>query len=362
MSERQALVEQLERHEGLRLFPYSDTVGKITIGCGRNLTDVGISEDEARMLLDHDLDACIEDLATFPWFPTLDPVRQRALVDMRFNLGPSRFREFKMMLAAVAGGDYEQAGKRVLMSKYATQVKTRARTIARMLATGLALLFAAASASAQPIPGCVNGRLEDPKAWFFALIQRAEGQASTNWPAVLTASGIPAAPGLPYTPDYNNGAYGITQQISNEGPRGVLTIPTAVADSGGWRTKQILVVVDAWPDTSRGTWQWIDRFPDGRPYVPGVCGPPPAPVPNPGPIPPSPPSDLSMILYKLDTLTGKVDAGFVASAREHIDITAAVNRPGWVMRILENKYVQMGLVALYAVVETKVGAIGKLFD
>jgi len=33
------LTEQLTRHEGLRLKPYVDTVGKLTIGCGRNLDD-----------------------------------------------------------------------------------------------------------------------------------------------------------------------------------------------------------------------------------------------------------------------------------------------------------------------------------
>ena len=105
--ERERLRAQLLLHEGLRRFPYVDTVGKLTIGVGRNITDVGISETEAMYLLVNDIDACIRDLATFTWFPELDPIRQRVLVDMRFNLGPSRFRGFKNTLVAVARGDFD---------------------------------------------------------------------------------------------------------------------------------------------------------------------------------------------------------------------------------------------------------------
>ena len=45
------LIEQLKRHEGLKLKPYKCTADKLTIGVGRNLEDVGISEEEAEMLL-----------------------------------------------------------------------------------------------------------------------------------------------------------------------------------------------------------------------------------------------------------------------------------------------------------------------
>ena len=41
------------RHEGLRLKPYRDTAGKLTIGVGRNLDDVGVSEAEAFALLNY---------------------------------------------------------------------------------------------------------------------------------------------------------------------------------------------------------------------------------------------------------------------------------------------------------------------
>lgn len=136
MTNRERLRAQLIRHEGLRRFPYTDTVGKLTIGVGRNLSDVGISDAEAMDLLDHDLDACIRDLSTTPWFADLDPVRQRVMVDMRFNLGATRLRSFRNTLAAVARGDYEAAAIGMMRSLWAKQVGPRAVRLAAMMRDG----------------------------------------------------------------------------------------------------------------------------------------------------------------------------------------------------------------------------------
>ena len=136
-TDRQMLVDELVRDEGLRLKPYLDTVGKWTLGVGRNLSDKGISSREAFDLLDHDLNECVADLAgEFPWFVKLDAVRQRVVVNMRFNLGPSRFRQFKQTIAAIAAGDYVKASEQMLKSKWASQVGQRAQRLARMMATG----------------------------------------------------------------------------------------------------------------------------------------------------------------------------------------------------------------------------------
>lgn len=135
-ADRDALRLQLQTHEGVRLFPYTDTVGKLTIGIGRNLTDRGISDAEARYLLDNDIAIALNALAVFPWFPALDSVRQRAFVDLCFNLGLPRLRGFVQMLAAAARGDWDTCAAELLDSTYATQVKGRAITIASMLRTG----------------------------------------------------------------------------------------------------------------------------------------------------------------------------------------------------------------------------------
>ena len=133
------LLEQLELHEGRRRFPYRDTVGKWTVGCGRNLTDKGLSEDEIDYLLQNDVRECLTDLDTFPWFAGLDPVRRNVVIDMRFNLGPSRFRQFKQTIAAIARGDYGKASEQMMKSLWHRQVGARARRLARMMKTGDAL-------------------------------------------------------------------------------------------------------------------------------------------------------------------------------------------------------------------------------
>ena len=136
---RQALMDQLIAHEAMRLKPYTDTVGKITLGCGRNLTDVGLSLAEAMVLLEHDVDAAITDLsAAFPWYLRLDAVRQRVVTDMRFNLGPRRFRGFTRMIAALAAGDYVLAAQQMRASKWFRQVRSRGVRLARMMETGVA--------------------------------------------------------------------------------------------------------------------------------------------------------------------------------------------------------------------------------
>ena len=132
----QKLVENLKRHEGLRLKPYLCPEGKITIGFGRNLEDMGISEKEAEMLLMSDIQRCYEELDVFSWFHDLDQVRQEAMVNMLFNLGLPTFLEFKRTLKFMAEGAYSQAAAEMLDSKWANQVGDRAKELAYMVDTG----------------------------------------------------------------------------------------------------------------------------------------------------------------------------------------------------------------------------------
>lgn len=136
--DRAALVDQLLDHEGLRLRVYRDSLGIETIGVGRNLRDRGITTDEALYLLNNDLDECILDLSGFAWFVTLDPVRQRALVDLRFNLGPAKLRRFTKMLTALESYDFVAASRELIDSAWAEQVQPARRDrLLRMLRDGV---------------------------------------------------------------------------------------------------------------------------------------------------------------------------------------------------------------------------------
>jgi lysozyme len=130
------VAELITRHEGKRLKPYTDTMGKLTIGIGRNLTDVGLSEDECLLLLQHDIGRAVNMLSQYQWYVRLDDVRQAAVIDLMFNLGPSRFAGFKNMIAALDRSDYKDAAAQLLDSAYALQVGQRARDLAYMLERG----------------------------------------------------------------------------------------------------------------------------------------------------------------------------------------------------------------------------------
>jgi lysozyme len=126
----------LIRHEGMRLRPYLDTQGKITIGVGRNLEDVGITSDEALYLLEKDIVRAMAAAAVFSWYPKLDPVRKDVVVSMVFNLGLGKLTEFRRLIQAMERADYEAAANEMLASKWSAQVKGRAVELAAMMRTG----------------------------------------------------------------------------------------------------------------------------------------------------------------------------------------------------------------------------------
>lgn len=133
---RQLLLEQLQRHEGLRLKPYRDSVGKWTIGYGRNLDDRGISEDEAGFMLDNDIDQVVAELERMPLYLSLDSVRQVVLANMAFNMGVPTLLEFRRMLGALARGEWNRAADEMLDSKWARQVGYRAVELSELMRTG----------------------------------------------------------------------------------------------------------------------------------------------------------------------------------------------------------------------------------
>lgn len=131
-----ALISSVKRHEGLRLKMYKCTAGKNTIGYGRNLDDVGISADEAELMLKHDLENAEMDAKRFPVFEKLNQVRKDVLIEMVFNLGYSRLCGFKKMFAALERKDYDEAANQMLDSKWARDVGERARTLAYFMRIG----------------------------------------------------------------------------------------------------------------------------------------------------------------------------------------------------------------------------------
>lgn len=137
--------EQLKRHEGTgvktsnRLLPYVDTVGKTTIGWGRNLSSNGISKDEAELLLTNDIVDAEDDarrLLSDGIFEALSEVRKAVIVNMAFNLGYARLSRFSKMLGAIKDKRNRDAAREMRESAWATQVKGRATELADLWEQG----------------------------------------------------------------------------------------------------------------------------------------------------------------------------------------------------------------------------------
>jgi len=132
------LVDQLKRHEGLRLKPYKCTAGKLTIGYGRNLDDKGINKDEASYMLYRDLHNVGYELnGRIPnIMDNMVIARSDILINMAFNIGVNGVLKFKKMLAALEIGDYNEAALQMMDSKWAKQVGNRAIELSEQMRTG----------------------------------------------------------------------------------------------------------------------------------------------------------------------------------------------------------------------------------
>jgi len=132
------LIEQLKRHEGFSAKPYFCTANKLTIGYGRNLDDVGITESEASELLRQDIARARHDVfVNIAFAHLLDDARLDVLINMCFNLGIYRLLGFKKMLAALERRDYIQASIEMMDSRWAHQVGGRAVELSVQMQTGM---------------------------------------------------------------------------------------------------------------------------------------------------------------------------------------------------------------------------------
>jgi len=160
--------EQLIKDEGLKLFPYYCTEGKLTIGVGRNLDDNplsadeamvfllsrphitvnntelkeirklliedfrinGITEKEAFYLLDNDIKKVIVELKrNLAWFSQAPREVQNILINMTFQMGIGGLLTFKNTLKLIENGSYSQAAENMDKSTWRKQTPSRAKRL-----------------------------------------------------------------------------------------------------------------------------------------------------------------------------------------------------------------------------------------
>lgn len=125
----------IQNNEGLELKLYKCTSDKWSIGVGRNLEDMGISRNEAELMLVNDIDRCTnEATAIFGIaFYFMDYTIQTVIIDMLFNMGHTRFMTFTNMIKAIKTGNRKQAAVELLDSKYAKKLHGRAGRNAELI-------------------------------------------------------------------------------------------------------------------------------------------------------------------------------------------------------------------------------------
>lgn len=132
------LYDRLNKDEGRAKRPYRCTAGKLSIGVGRNLDDRGLREDEIDLMLKNDVLEAIGDCRRlFRNFDQLVDARQEVLVNMMFNLGFTRFSGFRKMRDAIHAGDWKEAARQMMDSKWADQVGPRADRLEKAMRTGV---------------------------------------------------------------------------------------------------------------------------------------------------------------------------------------------------------------------------------
>jgi len=153
--DREALRDQLKRHEGVEESTYNDSLGIPTIGVGFNLKRrdakkqikalgldydnvIGgsqkLSQGNINTLLDITMDESIEAARrSVPQFDALPENQKRVFVDMIFNMGESKFNKFRNLKKAIGAGDIEGMKREMQDSLWWNQVGRRGPNLIKIL-------------------------------------------------------------------------------------------------------------------------------------------------------------------------------------------------------------------------------------
>lgn len=140
------LAVELERDERYVRHAYKDSRGYWTIGIGRLIDKAlggGLTREEALYLKRNDIVRFKAELdRAAPWWRQLDPVRQRAVQNMTFNLGsgwitPGHAKAWPNTVALLKSGRFREAADAIRANKvWVGQVGDRALRIAKQIETG----------------------------------------------------------------------------------------------------------------------------------------------------------------------------------------------------------------------------------
>jgi len=121
--------------EGLRLKPYLCTAGKLTVGYGHNIQDLGISQAVADLMLQEDIATAERDCRRIfgDMFDQWGENRRLGWMNLAFNLGHARLIQFRNTIRAARIQDWPEVEKGLRASLWFRQVKGRAERVIGMI-------------------------------------------------------------------------------------------------------------------------------------------------------------------------------------------------------------------------------------
>ena len=135
MSAVDLAIPRLKVDEGFRAMPYTDTVGKLTVGYGCNLT-AGLTEHAAEALLVAQSDELHLALSVYGWYEALDETRQSVCLEIAFNVGlHGLVAGFPRMIAALERHDFVSAATECHVQD--PRLAGRYAKLAQILLTGM---------------------------------------------------------------------------------------------------------------------------------------------------------------------------------------------------------------------------------
>ena len=126
-----SLIESIKKHEGFSPVVYKCTAGYDTIGYGKRIKYLKVTEEQAIEWLEEDLGHLHYVLAEkYDWFLSAPSEVKDIVMNMNYKLGVSAFSKFKKTIQYIKVKDYKAASIEMLDSKWARDdTPTRAKEL-----------------------------------------------------------------------------------------------------------------------------------------------------------------------------------------------------------------------------------------
>lgn len=134
------LKDRIKKHEGLRLTPYEDSEGIMTVCYGRNLRDVPFTQEEADFMFETDFLKAQNGAKKFPLYETLNGPRRGVVIEMVFQMGRAGVANFHRFWLAVGAQEWDLAATEMLDSKWHEQTPERAEELSEVFRNGIDII------------------------------------------------------------------------------------------------------------------------------------------------------------------------------------------------------------------------------